>query len=119
MTTTTLKPFVESIEIVVCSDDHPDPSYLEQEGWEERLKQYREGDFYFVGVYVAAMLSLRTPQGGWMRAGTIRTPGLWGIESDSGDDYIAEVAGEELDQLNEMLAALGIDTTDLPDPEGL
>lgn len=31
----------------------------------------------------------------------------WGIEDDSGDEYLLEVAGEEVDQVKEMLEQLG------------
>lgn len=38
---------------------------------------------------------------------TIRSGGLWGIESDSGKEYLEEIATEELGQLREELAGLG------------
>jgi len=39
---------------------------------------------------------------------TVRSAGLWGVESDSGDDYIYdEVGKDELAQLREVLESLG------------
>jgi hypothetical protein len=38
---------------------------------------------------------------------TIRSGGLWGIESDSGDDYLTEVENEQLDELKDELHAIG------------
>jgi hypothetical protein len=39
---------------------------------------------------------------------TIRSPGLWGIESDSGKTYLESVARDELSQLEETLSSLKI-----------
>ena len=103
---TALEPYVESASIVVVADDDPDASYLEQDGWQDRLEQYRNGDFGFVGVYAEARIRFATPQGGWTQGSYIRTPGLWGIESDSGEDHFAEVGEEEQAELNDMLKAL-------------
>lgn len=95
-----------SIELRTVYDEDPDPSYLEQEGWEDRLRQYRDGVFTFVGVYALAKVLVNdTVQ-------DIRSGGLWGIESDSGDDYMAEVEAEELDDLRTTLAEMGFH--DLP-----
>ena len=37
--------------------------------------------------------------------------GLWGIESDSGDEYIKEVEEQEFYDLKDHLAAFGIDVS--------
>ena len=108
MTGTTLKPYVESAAIVVVCDQDPDTSWLEQDEWQDRLEAYRNGDFYFVGVYAEARVRFETPQGGWTQGSYVRTPGLWGIESDSDESYIAEVGKEEQDELNDMLEALNV-----------
>ena len=34
----------------IVPDDCPDTSYLEQEGYADRLEQYRQGAFDFIGV---------------------------------------------------------------------
>jgi hypothetical protein len=90
-----------SISIERVNDQDPDPSYLEQEGFEDRLAQYKNGDFYFIGIRAKATLEiLGTIQ-------TIRTPGLWGIEDDSGEDYLESVANEEKENLKDILIQMG------------
>lgn len=58
----------------------------------QRAEAYNRGEWCMVGVYAVANIRIHTPQGGYSSIQTIRTPGLWGIESDSTDDYIAEEA---------------------------
>lgn len=93
-------------------DEQPDSSFLEQEGWEDRLLAFTRGDFSFVGI--RAVAEIRIPYGhGWITQ-TIESPGLWGIEDDSGETYFESVYVEELGQLQDMLEELGVQ-----DPEGL
>lgn len=82
-------------------DINPDPSYLEQEGFEDRLKAYRNGQFYFIGVRVLADIQI----GNIIQ--TISSGGLWGIEDDSEESYLKEVEQEELSELREQLHSLG------------
>lgn len=95
-------PKVESVEIRVIADQNPDISYLEQEGFEDRLKQFERGDFNFVGVRAVAEVEV----GGTIQE--ITSAGLWGIESDSGDEYFRSVGKEEYAQLKEILTSMGI-----------
>ena len=88
-------------------DDSPDTSYLEQDGFEDRMRAYRRGDFGFIGVRAAIDLDIPTKQGGIIGQ-RITTPGLWGIEDDSDEDYLREVYEEECAQLVEMLETLGV-----------
>ena len=119
MTGSTLKPYVESAAIVVVYDQDPDTSWLEQTpaelgsmeaavAFRRRLKAYQAGKFHFVGVYAEARVRFETPQGGWTQGSYVRTPGLWGIESDSDESYFAEVGEDEQYELNEMLEALNV-----------
>jgi hypothetical protein len=87
-------------------DDCPDTSYLEQEGFEDRLSQYRRGEFDFVGVRAAVEVPI--PYGKDRILTRIESPGLWGIESDSGEDYLESVFQEESTILADMLAELGV-----------
>lgn len=89
-------------------EESPDSSWLEQEGFEARLKEYREGGFYFVGIRAVIELRIPSKQGGYFITQTITSPGLWNIESDSGADYFKEVFEEESNILAEMLEQLGI-----------
>ncbi len=105
------KTSVMGVRILVLQDDHHDMSYLEQEGFEDRLAAYRAGDFSFVGVRLDVKLNIAVGDD-WVFQ-SITTPGLWSIESDSGEDYFREVAADEFATLAEMLAELCVP---LPDP---
>jgi hypothetical protein len=93
-------------DIQIVPDDCPDTSYLEQEEFEDRLEQFRQGAFEFVGVRAAVELPI--PYGKGHIAQRIESPGLWGIESDSGEDYLDSVFQEESALLADMLAELGV-----------
>ena len=99
-------PTYGPIVMLTIPDSDPDPSYLEQEGWEERLAAYQHGDFGYVGVQATTELRIPSDQGGWI-AQTITSPGLWGIEDDSDQEYLNEVFEEERATLLDMLKALG------------
>ena len=88
----------------IVPDEHHDASYLEQEGFEERLAAYRRGAFGFVGV--RAVAEIRRPHGaGWIIS-KMRSPGLWSIEADSSESYFNEVYAEEVETLEDMLSSL-------------
>lgn len=99
-------PVVRSMHIRVIPDENPDPSYLEQEGFEDRLKEYRRGDFNFVGVRAEADVEM----GGVNQK--LTSGGLWGIEDDSGDEYLRNDVGKEeylsLVDILEEIGATGI-----------
>jgi len=99
---------VETATIVVVTDDDGDASYLEQPGWEDRLAQYRNGDFGYVGVYLET--KVRIHYGLDFITTRVRTPGLWSIESDSGEDYFLSVADDEYWTLAQMLRELNCAT---------
>ena len=87
----------------VCPDDDADASYLEQEGYEDRLAQYRRGQLGFVGVRARAVLTVPSAQGGYWTSVVICSPGIWSIEDDSDNGYLDEVYAEEVETLKEML----------------
>jgi hypothetical protein len=98
-------------ELQEMPDACPDASYLEQDGWEDRRKEYEGGNFYFIGIRASVEIQIPSKQGGYWTTQRITSPGLWGIESDSGRAYFAEVFAEESALLVEMLEALNIETT--------
>jgi hypothetical protein len=71
----------------------------------ERMAAWERGDWEFVGVIARADIMLPIG-GGSFRLFTIRSAGLWGIESDS-PDYLREVYEEEKDSLRGELTDLG------------
>jgi hypothetical protein len=72
------------------------------------IPAYNNDEFHLVGV--RAVATIHIPAGsGWIIQ-TIESPGLWGIESDSGDDYFAELFEEEKEQVLDMLKELNVST---------
>lgn len=93
-------PRLESIRVVVLTDEEPDTSYLDPEDAEAAL------EIGFVGVVAEAEVEIH---------GVIQTlvsGGLWGIEADSGD-YIEEVAQDEYNDLRKILTSVGVSTSAL------
>ena len=68
-----------------------------------RMEALNNGDWCYIGVIAKAEV--------WNPASqvcqTVRSGGLWGVESDSGD-YLNEVAKEELAGLKSELEAIGL-----------
>ena len=91
---------------MVVPDTDPDPSYLEQEGFEDRLAQYRNDEFGFVGVRACAEILI--PVNGQLIGQAIYSPGLWGIADDSDIEYLNEVGRDEFETLKSMLDELHI-----------
>ena len=109
-------PELESIKVLVMPDENPDPSYLDQDEFEERLAAYKRGDFSFVGVRAEAAVIID----GVVQ--TLTSGGLYGIESDSDKAYFEEVGAEEWDGLRQILKTVGVATDQLPqgfDPQWL
>ena len=90
---------------VVSEDPIPDHSWLEQEGFEDRLAAYKRGEFHLVGVQ--AKVELRVPYGADFICVSLSPPGVWGIESDAGEEYFDEVFKQECDVLADMITAIG------------
>lgn len=91
-----------SIETERMIDEDPDTSYLEQEGFEKRLDQYKRGVFGFMGIRAKAVVQLNGAL-----TQTITSGGLWGIEDDSGFSTIKEYSQEELADLRDQLLSMG------------
>jgi hypothetical protein len=56
-------------------------------------------------------VELKIPYGKGHILQKIESPGLWGIESDSGDDYLKSVFQEESEILADMLKELEVKVT--------
>ena len=67
-----------------------------------RLQLYRDGSWHMIGLFMRADVDVNG------ETITVRSGGLWGIESDSGRQYLMEVAVEEYDQLERELAGMGV-----------
>jgi hypothetical protein len=73
---------------------------------EERLAAYERGEFHFVGL--RARITLFIPFGNDKIMQDIQSPGLWGVESDSTEEYLSEVFNDECEVLIHMLTELGV-----------
>ncbi len=99
-----------------CDDDSPDLSYLEQdcfnnategkpnEGF-DRIAAYKRGDWHMIGIRAVATIWIS--HGNYCTNYELKSPGLWGIESDSDAAYLESVFREECNVLQADIAAMG------------
>ena len=78
-----------------------DLAYIEQDY--QRMESLNRGAWHYLGIIAKAEVQL-TPEGPIQ---TIRSGGLWGIESDSGSEYLESVKQEELADLRRQLEEVG------------
>lgn len=71
----------------------------------ERMESLNRGDWSFIGIRAEA--SVVTPNGFGYTNQTIHSAGLWGIESDSDESYLAEIEQEQLSELRGILKEFG------------
>ena len=139
------KPILDSIDIVRKIDDTPDLSYLETEVdndgkivsscrytnddmvtyGKKKVLQWIENDrerlnnygvtWHTVGIYATA--EIKIPMGSYFSVQTIRSGGLWSIESDSKEDYLQSVEEGEKENLIEILKSLNVSNLDDHDQE--
>lgn len=99
---------LRAIRVLVETDPDPDTSYLEQDEFEERLAAYERDEFGLVGVRAEAEVVIEeTVQ-------TLRSHGLYGIESDLEEDELVDYAAQEWAQLRTVLKTVGVPTDKLP-----
>ena len=97
----------EEIVMETLPDPCPDTSYLQQEGFEERLRHAENGIFSFIGVRASCTVYIGIGQKGHTIAQRIDSPGIWSVESDSNDSHIQELFENERSILLAMLDAMG------------
>jgi len=83
---------------------------------DEAFQNYARACDYGNGWYTVGVMAKATIIAGGIRQ-EITSGGLWGIESDSGDAYYAEVAGDEFRQLKGILEDLNGGPVELPELE--
>lgn len=85
-------------------DSDPDTSWLGEYVRQdyERMESLNRGYWCFMGVFATAEVQLSSMS----TIQTLRSGGLWGIESDSGD-YFKEVEAEQLAELKDEMHAAG------------
>jgi hypothetical protein len=87
-------------------DEYPDVSWLRDAADRERLDAFHEGIWHLIGIQASANVLI--PLGGHLVTQTVTSPGLFGIESDSDEEYLEEVYAEECASLIAMLGAIGV-----------
>lgn len=108
-----------STEILV--DEEGDLSFLEQDYADvedaderakyqaedkKRLAAFNRGDWYMTGISVVA--EVLVPIGGnSFTTFTLASAGLWGVESDAEESYIAEIAAQEKAELIGSMKTMG------------
>ncbi len=96
------------IRVKELEDDYPDLSWLETEYEEDRqrLKDYGY-TWYCIGIRAEAIIYIPVGQG-CFSIQAIKSSGLWGIESDSGKEYLEEVGQEQVTELLGYLRTLNV-----------
>ena len=97
----------EEIVIETMPDPCPDTSYLQQEGFEDRLRQAENGDFGFMGIRASCTLLIGIGQTDHAILHRFKSPGIWGVETDSHPSHVQELFENERAILLAMLDALG------------
>lgn len=67
----------------------------------ERMESLNAGDWCFIGIIIKAQIVVNGI------SQTLRSGGLWGIESDSEKEYIASVVSDESADLRSVLSGVG------------
>lgn len=79
--------------------------YLDSDA--ERMAAYRRGDWHFIGIRAKAIVWVSHGVFGYCTNYALESVGLYGIESDSGEEYLQEVFKEECDSLLADIRAFG------------
>jgi hypothetical protein len=86
---------------LITTDECPDISWLDDD--ERRHDAYEAGEFEMIGVRAQARcLVVSNGVGTYIN---LESAGLWGIEGDSGNEYLDQVYAEELAALKDIIAA--------------
>ena len=124
-----MKLIIDSIERQEIADDYPydydgdieptpwEPSEGEEVRlrMEERKQRFMAGEWWMIGIRAVATLRFADEAhlDGHYLTQTIESPGLWGVESDAGEEYLESIYKEELDVLVDMLKAIGFSDADI------
>lgn len=94
------------------SRDPDAAGYVEPEHFDEaqakadaQMEAFNAGDWEYVGVLAVASVTIPIGAGSF-RTYVLESAGLWGVESDADDDYLASVFTEEKGELQSDLKAL-------------
>ncbi len=88
-------------------DDNATPlDWMDETEDVERIAAWRNDEFTMIGI--RAKVTVYVPIGGGsFSVFEMTSPGLWGIESDSGEDYLTEVFEDERAGLLDAMRQMG------------
>jgi hypothetical protein len=102
------RPVLIDVRVIFARDPFEGATYLEEDGLEERKREYERGDFEFVYARAEADVEIES-------IGQILTSaGLYGIESDSEQEYLDEIVARQWSDLRDVLKSVGVPTAELP-----
>lgn len=73
-----------------------------------RLNKFNTGKLYQIGIRSKAVIAIPSKSGKSYKRTTITSAGLWGIDSDSKEEYKKEIEQEQLNDLEEELKMLNV-----------
>ena len=95
----------------INSKDSEERKYALQD--KKRLEAYYNGEWCFIGIQAKAEIRINGI------SQTISSGGLWGIESDSDEEYFDEVFEEQKEELKDNLLELGFTEKEIAQNEDL
>jgi hypothetical protein len=102
---------LRSVHVIFEPDPEPDTSYLfGQDELTDRRVEYERDEWHLVGCRAEAEVVI-APE---TTVQTLRSGGLYGIESDSEQEYLDEIAVGEWSRLRDVLKTVGVPTDQLP-----
>lgn len=118
---------VTNLRIKYIEQTNPDLSYLtDHMGGKdkrsirldnERLADYDKGRWRMMGIVAECSYIMPISTNNQTAIGQdIQSAGLWQVESDSDKEYLAEIEGQEIEQLKEICTKLGIAWNDKLEP---
>ncbi len=94
------RPYVTDWEVEYVPDEDSSPSDYDCYD-DEQVEAFRSGEWSFIGIQAWATVVL--PRGGAGILQRVTSPGLWSVESNSSEDYLASIAADELSSMLDEL----------------
>ncbi len=76
----------------------------------KRIEGYNNNDWFYICISAKATVSYSINNED-LRFETLSSGGIWGVETDGGEDFIKEIETEELNDLKDHLKQFGIDVS--------
>ncbi len=93
------------MKIIITRKIVEDPhQHWDGDNEQDRL-EFERGDWHLVGVYGRGRNPFPIRQGLDFIIGNLKSPGLWGVQSHSDEDYFNEIFEEEVKILKGMIEA--------------